>query len=312
MSRIIYCTFLIIILVSCKSKQVLSYPNEITYKQFTKQQKNFKTENGNIKYIDKGEGEVILLLHGIPTSSWLYRQMIDPLVKKGYRVIAPDMLGFGASDSPKGYEIYSPVNHGKRLIQLMKSLNIEHWTQVTHDVGGLYTWEVFNQAPNSISSLIILNSIIYEEGFYPPIRQKKGAMTKFGLSLYRSKLTNKMIMNGLFRNALKKNNLSKVGVEGYRKPLLDGKTHSLYTFFSSTCNTLPDYQETIKNIDIPTLVIWGKHDKMLRWKPMSERVIKDLKIKSEDIHIIDAKHFIQEEKPIEIVNFIADFLKKNH
>jgi len=154
----------------------------------------------------------------------------------------------------------------------------------------------------------VLNSIIYEEGFHPPIRQKKGAMTKFGLSLYRSKLTNKMIMNGLFRNALMKNNLSKVGVEGYRKPLLDGKTSALYTFFSSTCNALPDYSETIKKINIPTMVIWGKHDKMLRWKPMSERVIKDLKIKEENIHILEAKHFVQEEKPEEIVAFISRFL----
>jgi pimeloyl-ACP methyl ester carboxylesterase len=106
-----------------------------------------------------------------------------------------------------------------------------------------------------------------------------------------------------------KNNLSKTGIEGYRKPLLDGKTNSLYTFFSTTCNDLTDYSETIQNIDIPVMVIWGKHDKMLRWKPMSERVTKDLKIKPENIHILDAKHFIQEEKPEEIVAFITDFLK---
>ncbi len=301
----------VITLFSCKSKQVVSYPNEMTYAEFTKQQKSFTTESGTIKYIDKGKGQVILLLHGIPTSGWLYRKMIDPLVANGYRVIAPDMLGFGNSDSPKDYDTYLPSQHGKRLINLMNYLKIDNWTQVSHDVGGLFTWEVFKQAPNRIENLIVLNSIIYEEGFHPPIRQKKGAMTKLGLSLYRSKLTNKMIMNGLFRNALMKNNLSKVGVEGYRKPLLDGKTSALYTFFSSTCNVLTDYSETIKKIDIPTMIIWGKHDKMLRWQPMSERVIKDLKIKEKDIHILDAKHFVQEEKPEEIVNYIVNFLSKN-
>jgi len=49
---------------------------------------------------------------------------------------------------------------------------------------------------------------------------------------------------------------------------------------------------------------------MLRWKSMSERVTEDLKIKPENIHVLDAKHFIQEEKPEEIVTFIADFLKQ--
>jgi pimeloyl-ACP methyl ester carboxylesterase len=310
MKPILY-LFLIIILLSCKTKQVIQYPNEMTYDVFTSQQKSFKTDNGTIKYIDKGKGEVILLLHGVPTSGWLYRHMIDDFVRLGYRVIVPDMLGFGASDSPKAYDIYMPIAHGKRLIDLMDYLNIEHWTQVSHDVGGLCTWEVFDQAPNRISKLVILNSIIYEDGFHPPIRQKKGVMTKFGTSLYKNKLTNKMVMNGLFRNTLKTNNLSKIGVEGYRKPLLDGKTNSLYAFFSTTCNDLPDYSETLKKTNIPTMVIWGKYDKMLRWKPMSEQVMSDLKIKPEDVHIIDAKHFIQEEKPKEIVGFINRFIKKN-
>ncbi len=71
----------------------------MNYAQFRKQQKSFPSLEGTLKYIDKGEGEVLLLLHGVPTSSWLYRKMIDELATK-YRVIAPDMLGFGASDSP--------------------------------------------------------------------------------------------------------------------------------------------------------------------------------------------------------------------
>jgi len=302
---------LLITFISCKSKQVVIDKNEITYTQYKQQQKSFQTEKGIIKYIDKGEGKVILLLHGIPTSGWLYRNMMDKLVSGGYRVIIPDMLGFGASDSPKEYDTYKPNRHGKRLINLMNHLKIEHWTQVSHDVGGLCTWEIFAQEPNRITNLVLLNSIIYEEGFHPPIRQKKGIFTKFGLSLYRSKLTNRMIMNGLFRNTMKKNNLSETAREGYREPLLAGKTSALYTFFSNTCNLLPDYSAVIKNINIPTMVIWGKHDKMLRWKPMSKRVTEDLKIAAEDIHILDAKHFIQEERPDEIVDFIVDFLDKN-
>ena len=96
-----YFTILLILIsafTSCRPYNVtIMKTDQITYKNFRAQQKSFTTQSGNIKYIDKGEGEVLLLLHGIPTSGWLYRNMIDELAKT-HRVIVPDMLGFGSSD----------------------------------------------------------------------------------------------------------------------------------------------------------------------------------------------------------------------
>jgi haloalkane dehalogenase len=280
-----------------------------TYTDFRKKQLTFETENGKIKYVDRGEGEVIVLLHGVPTSGWLYRKMIDSIVNRGYRVIVPDMLGFGSSDSPKGYNLYKPEEHGKRLLALMNQLKVDNWNHVFHDAGGLWTWELLKIAPNRIKKLVILNSIIYENGFKPPMRFKKGAMTKLSMSFYSNKLTNKTIMKKLFKSTLMKNDLTANEIEGYRKPLLEGKTNSLYTFFSNTCNTLPDYSEIIKNTNIPAIVIWGKHDKMLQWEPMADQVITDLSIKPENIHILDSKHYIQEESTVEILNHIFDFIQ---
>ena len=295
--------------LSCKSKQNMIDTTKPTYDDFRKNQYAFKSEHGKIKYIDKGVGEVIVLLHGVPTSGWLYRKMIDSLVNKGFRVVVPDMLGFGSSDSPKGYDIYSPEAHGKRLLALMNHLNISNWNHVFHDAGGLWTWELLKIAPDKIKKLVVLNSIIYEEGFNPPMRFERGGFTKLSVSFYSNKLTNKTIMKKLFKNALIKNNLTANEIEGYRRPLLEGKTNSLYTFFSSTCNALPDYSETLKNIAIPTIVIWGKHDKMLRWTPIADKVIADLNIEPENVHIINAKHYIQEENTNEILDYLIKFLK---
>jgi haloalkane dehalogenase len=279
-----------------------------TYSDFRISQQTFKSRDGDIKYIDRGEGEVLVLLHGVPTSGWLYRKMTDSLVHKGYRVIVPDMLGFGSSDSPKEYDLYTPQAHGKRLLALMDELKITNWTHVFHDAGGLWTWELFKLAPHRIKKLVILNSIIYEDGFKPPMRFEKGGLTKLSMSFYSNKLTNKTIMKKLFKNALMENNLNANEIEGYRKPLLEGKTNALYTFFSSTCNALPNYNETIKKINIPSMVIWGKHDQMLRWAPMQEAVSADLNIKPENIHMLDAKHYIQEENTDEIVKYILNFI----
>ena len=304
-----YLLLALTLIISCKSKKNMIDTSKPTYTDFRSQQRSFKSENGIIKYIDRGEGEVILLLHGVPTSGWLYRKMIDSLVSQNYRVIVPDMLGFGSSDSPKGYDLYSPEAHGKRLLGLMNNLEVKNWTHVFHDAGGLWTWELFKLAPNRINKLIVLNSIIYEAGFKPPMRFERGVLTKLSMSFYSNKLTNRTIMKKLFKNALMKNDLNANEVEGYRKPLLEGKTNSLYTFFSSTCNALPDYRETLQKINIPTMVIWGAHDEMLRWNPMKEEVVKDLKIQPENIHVIDAKHYIQEESNKEILGLILDFAK---
>jgi len=280
----------------------------MNYNQFRKQQKAFTSSNGVIKYIDQGKGDAILLLHGVPTSSWLYRKMINELAQD-HRVIAPDMLGFGSSDSPSGYEIYNPVEHAKRLLELMDSLEINTWTHVFHDAGGTWTWELLKIAPDRVSNLIILNTIIYKEGFNPPMKFRKGFITKCILALYSNGITTNTMLKGLFNGGLMENNLTKEELEGYKKPLLEGKTKSLYYFFSNTCQELPNYETIIKKIDIPKLLIWGKHDSFLVFDKMMEKVSTDLKLEISNIHLLDAKHFIQEEKPQIINSLILEFLK---
>ncbi len=281
--------------------------NPINYSQFRAQQKTFNSKNGRISYIDKGKGDVILLLHGVPTSSWLYRHMIDDLSQK-HRVIAPDMLGFGASDSPKGYEIYSQEQHATRLLALMEELKINSWTHVTHDAGGLWTWELVKKNPNKISKLVLLNTIIYDEGFDPPVRFKPGIIAKAVMWSYKNGFTTKAMLKGLFKSGLTENTLNKIDIEGYKKPLLEGKTKAMYYFFTQTCNDLPNYKEVLSKLNIPVLVIWGKTDSFLKWPPQKEQVISDLKIQEKNIHIIDAKHFIQEEQPEHINALILDFI----
>ena len=191
----------------------------MTYTEFKSQQKQFKTPEGNLHYIDKGKGDVIVLLHGIPTSGWLYRHMIDEL-SKNYRVIAPDMLGFGSSDSPKGYDIYNETNHALRLLQLMDGLKIENWTHVMHDAGGLWTWELFSKSPNRIKKLIVLNTIIYKEGFTPPIRFSPGFIAKTAMWGYRNGITTNMMLKGLFKSGMTENTLNKLDIEGYKLSLI--------------------------------------------------------------------------------------------
>ncbi len=305
LTKTIYLIFIPLTLLNCKAYQIKSKPNEMEYTNFRSQQKFWNSPNGKIAYIDKGEGTPLLLLHGVPTSGWLYRKMIDPLVAKGYRVIAPDMLGFGNSDNPNGYEIYDKAAHAKRILGLMEHLKIDHWHHTMHDAGGLWTWELFKQAPNKVSKLTILNTVIYKEGFKPPVNMKQGNMGKFMMWSYRN-LT-QTTLKALFVNATNDCQMSKADVEGYATPLKEGKTKAMYKFFTTNTQSIPDYSSVLKQINIPVEVIWGIDDEILLWNQEKEFVIKDLKIDPKNIHIINKNHFIQEEASTDLVKIIGAF-----
>jgi len=310
MKQILLLLISVFIISSCSRRSYLPSEKKWDYTKFRSSQKTFNSADGAIKFVDRGEGPVILLLHGVPTSGWLYRRMIDGLVEGGHRVIAPDMLGFGSSDSPKGYDIYSEENHAIRLLALMDHLKIDSWTHVMHDAGGLWTWEMLEKSPEKVNKLIILNSIIYEEGFHPPMRMEPGIFSKIAMWGYNNGITTKTLLNRLFDMGLNEDNLTKSDVEGYKKPLLENKTKAMYYFFTQTCNALPVYTTTLQKLKVPAMIIWGKNDEMLQWKPQSLQIQKDLNISDKDVHLLDATHFIQEEKPEDINDLILKFVSK--
>ena len=91
-----------------------------------------------LHYLDEGprDGPVMLLMHGMPTWSYLYRDMIPPLVAAGYRCIAPDHLGFGKSDKPTDIHWYTIARHTEVLSSLIRALDLQHVTLVCQDWGG--------------------------------------------------------------------------------------------------------------------------------------------------------------------------------
>jgi len=311
MKQFFFLFITVLLISSCSRRNYLPSEKMWNYTEFRSTQKTFSSTDGDMKYIDRGKGPVILLLHGVPSSSWLYRKMIDGLVDGGYRIIAPDMLGFGNSSNPQGYEIYNGENHGRRLLELMDHLKIDSWSHVMHDAGGLWTWEMLSQDPKRVDNLIVFNSIIYEDGFKPPMRMKPGLFAKIAMWGYRNGITTKTLLNKLMKMGLNEDNLTSEDMEGYKKPLKEGKTKAMYYFFTQTCNALPEYSSVLTSLDIPAMIVWGQNDEMLVWDDQSEQVKTDLKISDDNVHIIDAKHFIQEEKPDEINALILKFLSKS-
>ena len=119
-------------------------------------------------YLDEGpkDAPVMLLIHGMPTWSYLYRDFIPKLVAAGYRCIAPDHLGFGKSDKPKDPYWYSIARHTEVLTSLITELDLGNITLVCQDWGGPIGLAQSVTMPERFSRLLIMNTWLHHPEFY--------------------------------------------------------------------------------------------------------------------------------------------------
>lgn len=122
-------------------------------------------------YVDEGDprAPVMLLLHGMPTWSFLYRRMVPGLVEAGYRCITPDHIGFGKSDKVLEDDWYSIERHSQNLAHLTRALDLRQVTLVCQDWGGPIGLRQVVDMPERFERLVIMNTWLHHEGYeYTP------------------------------------------------------------------------------------------------------------------------------------------------
>jgi pimeloyl-ACP methyl ester carboxylesterase len=120
----------------------------------------FQSQDGRMHYVDEGprDGLPVVMLHGNPTWSFLYRNFIPPLTEAGHRAIAIDHLGFGRSDKPDTPELYTIERHCRRADALLESLDLREATIVPEDWGGPIGLWWATRHPERVRGLFILNT----------------------------------------------------------------------------------------------------------------------------------------------------------
>ncbi|WP_436933609.1 alpha/beta fold hydrolase [Halovenus marina] len=119
----------------------------------------FESDDGRLHYVDEGTGHPIVLVHGTPTWSFLYRNLITPL-SRDYRVIAVDHLGFGLSETPTDAG-YTPKDHADRLTSFIDSLDLGQFTLGVHDFGGPIGMSYAINKPETVSRLVVFNTWLW-------------------------------------------------------------------------------------------------------------------------------------------------------
>lgn len=290
-----------------------TYEAPATYADHRAQQQLFTSSTGQIAYTDHGTGAVLLLLHGVPTSSWLYRKTI-PGLQTHFRTISVDLLGYGSSAKPEHKnDLYSPAQQAARVSELLTSLGISRYSLMMHDMGGLVAWEMLRANPSSVANLIIQNTIIRDEGFKNPNIQP-GVMARQMTKAYSSQLTSAAIMRMTFRNLGLTGDvsLSEDECEGYVLPMREGSSDALYAFFTGLNDDL--YQRLEANREHfaafsgDTLVLWGAKDKVLTTEQLPF-LTENLQIKPENLKLYaNNDHFLVEEIPDEVVAQVVRFM----
>lgn len=153
-----------------------------------------------VHYIDEGprDAPVVLMMHGEPSWSYLYRHMIGPVVAAGYRVVAPDLIGFGKSDKPASQSDYSYARHVAWMRNWLEQLDLQRITLACQDWGSLVGLRLVSEMPDRFSGIALSNGGLPEGGPAPrafaiwrafsrwspvfPIGKIVGAGTKRGLS----------------------------------------------------------------------------------------------------------------------------------
>jgi haloalkane dehalogenase len=283
--------------------------------------KYFGVDGGTLAYLDAGprDGHPVVLVHGMPTSSWLYRNVADQLATGGIRAIAPDLLGFGASDKPSARAdagVYSRRRQAERLMALLHHLGLTRATFVVHDLGGPWVFDLAEHHREVIGALVILNTSAYADVMTPPreARMVGGPMGPAMLAFMGSLAGRPMIRKFFADFTHTGRALPRQATHGHWQPLHEGGTRAFRAFgveLDATMAGFARHAEVLRGLDVPTTVIWGTEDPVLRHDLIVPRFVADLKVQPDDVHLLDgASHFLQEDRPDVVADLIGSFVNR--
>ncbi|AYD00360.1 alpha/beta hydrolase [Neorhizobium sp. NCHU2750] len=260
------------------------------------------------------DGPVVLLLHGFPTSSHMFRNLI-PLLADRYRVIAPDYPGYGQSDAPDHTAFAYTFAHVTDIIDdLLGQIDAKTYAMYVMDYGAPVGYRLALKHPERVSALVVQNGNAYEEGlaaFWDPIKTywASGA-TKDRDAL--SKLVTLDITKFQYTDGVK--DVSRISPDNWLQDqaLLDrpgNRDIQLDMLYDYRTNVplYPQFQAFFRDRKPPTLIVWGKNDKIFP-EVGAHPYLRDLP--KAEIHMLDTGHFALEDKLDEMAPLINDFLDR--
>ena len=267
-----------------------------------------QVDGGQMHYLDQGSGQPVVMVHGTPTWSFLYRSLIQDL-SADYRAVAPDHIGFGLSDKPADWS-YRPQDHARNLATLVDHLGLKDIVLAVHDFGGPVGLAYALEHPENIRALVIFNTFLWslkgDPVFERPARMFNNAIGRW---LY---LRQNFSANVMVRSAWGKHRpLTPAVHQQYQKPFQTAESREgAWRFFESLLGE-SDWYESLwakreRIADTPALILWGMSDIAFKEKELERW--KSLFPQARVVAFPQAGHFVPDEAGPEAVMEIRGFL----
>ena len=260
----------------------------------------------NTFVLEQGQGEPVLCLHGVPTSSFLYRKVIAELAERGLRGISFDLPGLGFTDRPADFD-YGFANLARFTARVTEELGLERFHLVVHDVGGPVGFAMAATHPERIRSLTILNTWVDVVNFTKPLPMRPFELPLVGEAELATinHLTWQLMWKGL---GVKDSDRIPTAESNAYVDLL--KRDDGGTAFLKIMRSFPDSEafrdlcyRAVRDVPYPVQAIWGMDDPGLTYDRYGEEIKRVAGL--EEVYGVRAKHFVPEERAGEIAERVA-------
>ena len=254
----------------------------------------------------RGAGEPVVFLHGFPTSSHLWSDVV-PLVPAGHRVVVVDLLGYGRSDRPLGRPV-GIRDHADRIIELLDLLGINYACVVGHDIGGGIAQWLAVRYPQRVSRLCLVDSVAFKEW---PTRDVKLARAMLPLTRHLPATWLLSILRNDLLRGYQDHDRGMRSIELYVRPFAsaDGRDAFMEHLIALDSADTAALGGRLKEIVAPTAIVWGRHDPFL--DPDIGGRLKEA-IPGSTLEVIPtASHFSPEDAPAKVGDAIRELLKRS-
>jgi pimeloyl-ACP methyl ester carboxylesterase len=280
-----------------------------------------KVEADGVKVFYREAGDpsapVVLLLHGFPTSSFMFRELIPRLAGQ-FRVIAPDLPGFGFTEVPEGRKYtYSFDALARTMEAFTDAIGLNRYAIYVFDYGAPTGLRLAMAHPERVSAIVSQNGNAYEEGLgdaWGPIRKYWAEPTSENREVIRKNILNLEGTRWQYTHGVA--NPESVAPESYtldvallERPGNKEIQLDLFLDYASNVRLYPKFQEYFRKSKPPLLAIWGKNDPFFI-PPGAEAFRKDLP--NAKVQFLDTGHFATETHVVEIASAMEDFLAANN
>jgi pimeloyl-ACP methyl ester carboxylesterase len=260
--------------------------------------------------VDEGprDAEPVLLLHGFPDSSWMWREQIPALTGAGFRVIAPDLRGYGESDKPQAVEAYRMQTLVQDVVGILGELDVTQANVVGHDWGAALAWSFAAFVPGMVKRLAVL-AVGHPKAFFHALtRTSQGAKSWYMLFFQIPRFSEAVISRNDFA-ALRRLSRGDPDVERYVQDLgRPGALTAALNWYRANAKPWERPQE-VPNVSAPTLGMWGSRDVALTERQMT--VSADFVYGPFRYERLEgAGHWMMLERPAEVNDLLLEFLAK--